>query len=140
MHPAPIMLPYLIIIVILLVGVYYVGGRIPITKGRANERLDATPVSEPIPEVLVNTPPEDPNVAIRKRIADPTIPLADRLNLRYPFADIKFSEKLKIMSWKNYAGKRMQCNVDSNRHDSWKRACTLIEDSLHDTKRKKDSR
>jgi hypothetical protein len=76
-------------------------------------------------------------ITITKKIADKTIPLVDRLNLRYGFADVKINEKLKLMTWKNFAGKKMQGPFDQTTGDPWRKACTLIEDSLHDTKKAK---
>lgn len=72
---------------------------------------------------------------VEQKIADTNLPFADRLNLRYDFADVKISLKLQIMTWKNAAGKRMQAPlITGNPTDTWRRACTLIEDSIYDVK------
>lgn len=58
-----------------------------------------------------------------------------RLNARYQFADAKTSKALRLLTWKNYAGKRMQVPFDVDSSQAWKRACQQIEDSLHDVRR-----
>lgn len=79
-------------------------------------------------------PPPPPEKTVAQKIADTTLPLAERLNLRYEFAEAKYSEKLQLLSWKNYAGKRMQAPLANDSLSRWKRACTLIEDSIFDVK------
>ena len=60
--------------------------------------------------------------------------LEERINARYDFAQAKINAGLKLMTWKNFAGKRMTAPLDSDDPQAWRKACTLIEDSLHDVK------
>lgn len=68
------------------------------------------------------------------------LPLVVRLNQRYGFADVKINNKVSIMTWKNFAGKKMQSSIDLISDGAWKRACMSIEDSLHDTKTMKPTK
>lgn len=94
-------------------------------------RVGPDPALKPEPAPL---PPPPPEKTVEQKIADTSLPLVERLNLRYSFADVKISETLGLISWKNYAGKRVQAPLLGRELNSWKRACTLIEDSMHDVR------
>lgn len=66
-----------------------------------------------------------------------SLTLAEKLNLRYNFANIKINEHLSIMTWKNSVGKRLQSTINVHAYDAYRRACNIIEDSMYDTKKHK---